>query len=444
MVSNKKIYKLSKEIRKNNGLVSEHDLLLIQEYRTSFSQPLSTTFHKIRRITDKVDRGAIVAFRLKRIGTIINKLLRLPDTYITTMGDVAGIRCIFNSNEDVYKALKLIISKFECDDKIRDYIKETKGLGYKGVHVYVKDFKSGKKVEVQLRTKKAHNWATLVEITDLLYGLRLKEIGFDSDPKFAQFHALLSSDKELTKEEAFLIYDVLKEKDFISKLGLTFRKNNNEVKKRWAKQNKNHSYFLIEASKDEIPMLNSFSSFKKAEEEYFKRYKKNDNANVVLTSIRKPNFKQISIAYANYILSYHNFMTDIMPILKEMATETIEEGDFSKFKSIFKTYEELQANMLIYAVSDSSEIIFNGSVDGRIQLQSINKIPKIKEQKIMKNLNNKLIQTGKENRDYIIELKSKIPKKVLLKFKFNRFLKKHNKRLKKRLTAKEFDFESLN
>lgn len=37
----------------------------------------------------------------------------------------------------------------------------------------------------------------------------LKEVGFKSDEKFGRFHALMSSDKELTKEEADLIYDVL-------------------------------------------------------------------------------------------------------------------------------------------------------------------------------------------------------------------------------------------
>ena len=44
MVSNKKIYRISKEIRKNGGKVTDEDLLLIQEYRFSFSQPLSSTF----------------------------------------------------------------------------------------------------------------------------------------------------------------------------------------------------------------------------------------------------------------------------------------------------------------------------------------------------------------------------------------------------------------
>lgn len=443
MVSNKKIYKISKEIRKNDGKVPEKDLLLIQEYRISFAQPLTATFHRIRKISDKVDRDAIVAFRLKRIGTIINKLLRMPDTHINTMGDVAGIRCIFKSNAEVYKALELIKLKFDYDDKIRDYIKQPKDVGYRGIHIYVKDNLSGKKIEIQLKTTADHNWATLVEITDLLYDLRLKELGFKSDKKFAQFHALMSSDKKLTKDEAYLIYDVLYETNFISNLSRTFRKNNNEVKKSWSKQKKNHSFFLIEASKNEIPILQSFSSFKKAEEEYFKKYKENDNVEIVLTSIRKPDFKQISIAYANYILSYHTFMSDINPILKEMAREALEEKKFFKFRRIFKTYEDLQANLIIYTLSNSTEVFFSGFNKGKIQLQLTKKVSKVKERQIMESLNSKLIETGLEHSQFVKELKNKIPKDFLSQIRYKSFLKKHNKRLKKRLTEKDIEFEAV-
>jgi hypothetical protein len=253
----------------------------------------------------------------------------------------------------------------------------------------------------------------------------------------------MSSDKELTEKEAHFIYDVLDKKDFISKLSKTFRKNHNEVKRRWASQKKAHSFFLIEASKDEIPNLQSFSSFKKAEDEYFKRYKKNVDTEIVLTSIRKPNFKQISIAYANYILSYHNFMKDIKPILKQMARESIEDKKFKKFKKIFKTYENLQANMLIYTISDNSEIYLNSTNKGKIQLVSLKKLSRGKERRVIISLNKRLNQIGVEHTSFIHELRDKIPQSYFQKLKYNTFLKKHNKRLKKRLAQNDFEFEPL-
>lgn len=442
MVSNKKIYKLSKKVRENNGAVSDDELLMIQDYRTSFTHPLSATFHKIRRIANKFDKEAIVAFRLKRIGTIINKLLRLPDTYITTMGDIAGIRCIFNSQEALYKTLESIKDKFEHDDRIRDYIVDSKEIGYKGVHIYVRHKQTGKKIEVQLRTTKDHNWATLVEITDFLYDLRLKELGAKSDEDFAKFHALLSSDKELTEDEAHFIYMVLDKTDFITKLSRTFRNNNKAVKLKWAEQARNHSFFLIEASKQKVPHLRSFSSFKKAEEQYFKRYLENQDAEIVLTSIPKPDFKQISIAYANYILSYHNFMSDIKPILKQMAVEALEDRKFSKFKKIFITYENLQANMLIYTFSDTSDIIINDIKKGKVNFQALKKVSTSKNKDIIKKIGKRILVAGEEHNEFIEELKSKMPTSFFSRILCERFLKKHNKRLKKRLSQKDFEFES--
>lgn len=441
MISNKKIYKLSKKIRLNKGEVSDEDLLYLQQYRTSFSQPLSATFHKIRRICDKVDRETIVAFRLKRIGTIINKLLRLENTFVTTMGDIAGIRCIFKTQKDVEKALEIIKSKFEYDKKIRNYVDNPKQIGYKGIHIYIKEPRSNKKIEIQLRTIKDHNWATLVEITDLLYGVRLKELGFESNERFAQFHALMSSDKQLNKTEAYFIYSLLNETNFISKLSNTFRKNNNEVKRRWSDQKKNHSFFLIEASRKDIPILKSFSSFRKAEEEYFKKYKENQDAEIVLTSIRKPDFKQISIAYANYILSYHNFIKDIKPILKEMAREALEERELIKFKNIFKTYEELQANIILHSLSDSSDIYFHGFKKNKVILEFNKKTSAKKKQDIINKLNLRLEQTQNEHKDFIRELQEKLPDNIFSRYFYNKFLKKYNKRLKKRLSKKEYQIE---
>lgn len=442
MVSNKAINRLGKEIAKNNGEINDEQLSILQEFRTSFSHPLSSTFHKIRKITDKVDRDAIVAFRIKRIGTIVNKLIRQPDMQLSTMGDIAGIRCIFKTHYEVYQALKLIQSKFVQSGKLRDYIENPKILGYKGIHIYVKA-PNGKRVEIQLRTEKDHNWATLVEITDFIYGLRLKELGFESDQNFAAFHSLMSSDKALTKNEVNLIYDVLEETDFISELSYTFRKNNNEVKRRWANQKKSHSFFLIEVSKGEIPILQSFSSYKKAEDEYFKRYKENDNTEIVLTSIRKPNFKQISIAYANYILTYHNFINDIKPILKEMAREAIENKEYLKFKKIFITYEKLHTNIVLDTLFDSTDVFFIGMNKGKVKLKTNKNISRYKELQIAKNLTSKLLKNAGEHEKFIIEIKEKIPQDFISKIKFSRFLNKHNKRLKKRLDENDFEFEDL-
>lgn len=444
MVSNTQINKIGEAIAARGGKITAEELELLQEFRTSFSKPLVNVFNKMRELANNIHQSSIIAFRLKRIDTIINKLSRETDMDLSRMGDIGGLRCIFYNEREVYKAKALIEKTFESGGKTRDYINEiSRDIGYKSIHMYVKEPISGKRIEIQLRTLNHHNWATLIEITDLLYDLRLKELGFESNKKFGQFHALMSSDKELTKEEADLIYEVLDEYNFISVLSDTFRKNNKEVKKRWSSEDKKNSFFLIEASKTEIPSLKSFHTFEEAENAYFEKYKENSSAELVLTSIRKPNFRQISIAYANYILSYHTFMSDIRPIIQELAIVALEEKKINKFKKIFETYEDLLANLILDVIAESADLYFNRLERNKVIIGRTNKMNKVQEKEIMKKINVKIMEHQKSHSQFIEELESYIPNGFLKKRKVTLFLKKHNERIMNIMKSKEVKFESL-
>lgn len=444
MVSNTRINKIGENIAARGGEITPEELEQLQEFRTSFSKPLVNVFNKTRELADKVNQSSILAFRLKRIDTIINKLSREKEMDLSRMGDIGGIRCIFYNEAEVYKAKALIENTFESGGKTRDYIKEIhRDIGYKSVHMYVKDPMSQKRIEIQLRTRNHHNWATLIEITDLLYDLRLKELGFESNEKFGKFHALMSSDKELSKVEAELVYDVLDKYNFISVLSKTFRKNNAEVKKRWSSEEKNNSYFLIEASKKDIPTLKSFKTFEEAEHAYFEKYKENSSAEIVLTSIKKPNFKQISVAYANYILSYHTFTSDIRPIIQELAKEALEDKKIFKFKKIFKTYEDLLANLILEVIAESADLFFNRLERGKVIIGRTNKMNKLQEKEIMKKINLKVAEHQKSHKNFIEELELYIPSDFIRKRIVENFLKKHNERIRKIMLSKQVEFENL-
>lgn len=444
MVSNTRINKIGENIAARGGIITPEELEQLQEFRTSFSKPLVNVFNITRELADKVNQSSILAFRLKRIDTIINKLSREKEMDLSRMGDIGGIRCIFYNEAEVYKAKALIENTFESGGKTRDYIKEIhRDIGYKSVHMYVKDPISQKRIEIQLRTRNHHNWATLIEITDLLYDLRLKELGFESNEKFGKFHALMSSDKELSKVEAELVYDVLDKYNFISVLSKTFRKNNAEVKKRWSSEEKNNSYFLIEASKKDIPTLKSFKTFEEAEHAYFEKYKENSSAEIVLTSIKKPNFKQISVAYANYILSYHTFTSDIRPIIQELAKEALEDKKIFKFKKIFKTYEDLLANLILEVIAESADLFFNRLERGKVIIGRTNKMNKLQEKEIMKKINLKVAEHQKSHKNFIEELELYIPSDFIRKRIVENFLKKHNERIRKIMLSKQVEFENL-
>lgn len=436
------IRRLGKRIVTNNGAINDEDLELLQEYRKSFTEPLTETFNELTQIKNRVDRQAIIAFRLKRIKTIINKVLRKPDMHLNRMGDIAGIRIILNSESQLYRLLNAITEHFEISGKIRDYCKEPKPIGYKGVHIYVKDVRLGKRIEVQLRTIENHNWATLVEITDLLYDTRLKELGYKNNMELGKFHALISRDIDLTTNQAEHIYSVLDKYNYITKLSRVFRNNNNQVKKQWIQVKPRSRYFLIESSSDSIPKLEGYTDYFKAEEEYFKRYKENQEALIVLTAIHKPSFEQISIAYANYILSYHKFMEDIEAILKELALEALEKGRKSKFRRIFRTYEELEANSIFQIFTGAEEIFVNQSENDKLILSSSKRISTKKQKELRKRVENELKRKTISHRKFMREIKEIQGDKSIWNFINRKFLRKHSNRLKKRLQLLTVEFSN--
>ncbi|MDJ0645631.1 MAG: RelA/SpoT domain-containing protein [Flavobacteriaceae bacterium] len=435
-MTNGEINRLGEKICKSEGPLEANVLDNLQYFRLSFTSPLTEIFREVTSLSTKVHRASIVAFRLKRIGTIVNKIHRNPRMKLSRMGDIAGIRCIFYNEREVYKFIDLIRQNFNTKGRIRDYIKEPKEIGYKAVHIHVVHEASGKQVEVQVRTINHHNWATLVEITDLLYDLRLKEIGPSSHPDFAKFHSLLSSDKELTKDEANLIYDVLNEFDFITKLYNTFIRNISEVKKQWLGKKTSDSFHLISVKKGEIPVLESFSSFESAEQAYYEKYKKDSEAEIVLTHIRKPNFQQISIAYSNYILSYHTFMKDIEPIIEQLALEALENENLKKFKKIFITYEEILVSHFLEIISEVQELFLSRLEKGKLILSNDKTLTRRQE----KDIRNKLEKTYKDRREqyskFIDEVSEKAPSNYFKKYLFQKFLKKHTKRVTGHLRVK--------
>lgn len=430
-MTNGEINRLGKRIVKSNGGLSSDDLVTLQDFRTTFSKPLTDTFSKVVEIKNKVRQSSIVAFRLKRISTIANKMVRNPDMNLSRMGDIAGIRMIFDNDKDVYDALELIQNEFEQSGKINDYIKKPKKIGYQSIHIYVKDKVFGKRIEIQIRTTTHHNWSTLVEISDLLCDTRLKELGYDSNPDFAEFHALMSSDKELTDEEADLVYNILDKYNFITDLSKLFRKNITEVRKQWASLRKNSKYFLIEASKDQTPSLKAFVSYNDAEKAYFETYKKNQQTEIVLTAISKPSFQQICIAYANYILSYHTFIRDVEPIIKNLVIRALEEKNIKKFKRIFETYEDLQANLILDVFFEVAELAGADLKGGKLILHSKRAITKSKLKLIQKHLDSQLSKRSELHKEFIEEIELYIPNGFFRRKRCKSFLREHHKRIEK-------------
>lgn len=436
------INRLGNRLRNLKGKhISDEDLELLQAHRLSFTEPLFRVFKELTQYKSSVQRSAIIAFRLKRITTVINKVIRKPKMQLNRMWDIAGIRIIFDDEVSARRMVSLILEKYEVRGQIRNYFENPKKIGYQAFHIYITEPESGKVIEVQIRTRKTHNWAILVEITDVLYSTRLKEEGYDSNPEWGRFHQIVSSDKDLDQDEANFLYIALDKHDFISKLAEKFRKNTSVVKKQWQNVGHRDKYFLIELSSDSVPKLSSYNDYKKAEADYFEAYKKDEGALIVLTSIHKPSFEQISIAYANYILSYHEFIKDVQEILKELAVEKLEDNKFKEFRKIFKLYEDIQANNLINILIERDDVIVNFENES-LRLESKAKISTKKRKEIRKQINVGIRDLLKKHRVFIIEINRVTENLPFWAWKTKSFLNKHEERVTKRLKAIDLKFEN--
>lgn len=342
-------------------VVSADDLNMLQEFRKSYSDALSHMFESIKEAAIKVDEKTIVTFRIKRIDTIIRKLQRFAGSKhgsmkLSRMWDIAGCRCIlFNLIEDkIYRMADEISEIDGIDEKTEgnDYVLQAKPDGYRSYHMYVehKDYK--KPIEIQIRNKTMHTWATLVEIFDLLFGLGIKE--GNKNNILQDFLLLYSRKDELSPLERERFIKIEQEKQIFKSICDAFAKNYAKVRQQWASRSQGANYLVIEAGKDYPTTINAFTNFNEAEDYYYTQYLENrPNTNIVLVYSAKSDFSQISFAYSNYILSTHDFFYDYKNILEQKIIDSVRADNFKLtekmcdvYKDIVLKYQECQTEEL--------------------------------------------------------------------------------------------------
>lgn len=321
---------------------SQDDLNKLQEFRQTFQDPISNVFNFVLDVARKVDKQCIVTYRIKRIDTIVEKLRRFHENpngkmNLSRMWDIAGCRCILNTPDEdkLYKLLKKIQKEYGRDCKVKDYVAQQKDSGYRSIHIYVKDHQTQKPIEIQIRNREQHNWATLVEIVDLLYGTKNKERGAIS--KLGRFLYLYSKTDELTKEEFAEMLKIERKVKVFERMSNVLSRNYLNIRRQWLKQKTKGSYFVITANKNGSEIL-SFPTFKEAESAYYEKYLVNSDSNIVLTHLRMPDFNQISMAYSNYVLAMHAFFDDYRILVSRKIILCLKDGAYYKFYKYFRIY----------------------------------------------------------------------------------------------------------
>ncbi len=173
---------------------------LALRWRACHAYPINT-FQATLRTKCKVFSSAIVAQRLKRMPTIVDKLRRYPGMQLTRMQDIAGIRAVLNSVDDVKKLSENYVCNANLVHKLKntkDYISNPRNEdGYRSIHL-IYEYRNtrntaydGLMIEMQLRTKLQHIWATAVETMGTFLGQALKSRQGEKD--WIDFFAITSS-----------------------------------------------------------------------------------------------------------------------------------------------------------------------------------------------------------------------------------------------------------
>ena len=403
LLSKKKIRNLGQVIQEQDGAITDETLHDLEDYRISFKDFLSYAFKIIDRISNTSFKNAIVTYRIKRFESIINKLSRHPDMCLDRMWDIGGCRCIVKSKEDVYRFKEEISKEFHIR-KINDYYKNPQPDGYKSLHIYISKLEDDTQIiEVQVRNYDCHNWATLVEITDFLYGEKIKEK--KSTTLLGKMLEFLSRYDSLEWHEKIELLSIIDKYKFFQRLTSVFSRNYIEIRKQWTtiESDIKKCYVLIAAYTEKPPLINTYNSFSEAEKAYFEGFDHNAEENRVLTHIINPKYAKVSIAYSNYVLTYHEFIDEYFCILRDVSFEALEKNNLSRFFKYFIRYR-------------NADIQYINNIRREIStVQGITTTGKSKREEWVHSINDSIQKRLKQRMKYLQLIQNKLPKKIIFK-----------------------------
>lgn len=322
---------------KNNALK------VLSHWRYAHIHPMNVFKNRLERVSQEMDKKSFTGERLKRVPSIIKKLNRFS-MRLTQMQDIAGCRAIVS---DVKTARKLYEEHYAQSSlkhrkiKEHDYITEPKSDGYRSIHLVYK-FKSDKPgktiyndllVEVQIRSKLQHLWATAVETVGFFMGQAIKSNEGEED--WNEFFKLISS--AFAKFEGCPIVENTPNNE--KELYLAIKKKEEELKairkmEDWAnsirqiinfKDRKYFRYYLLEL--DTIQRKILVTAFPDMKEEHAidryaeveKRIFNNKDYDAVLVGAET--IEELKEAYPNYFLDTREFIKYLKEIINKCSDE---------------------------------------------------------------------------------------------------------------------------
>jgi ppGpp synthetase/RelA/SpoT-type nucleotidyltranferase len=304
---------------------------ILDNWRASHEYPIQSMLGYYRKKAYEVDPNSIIVRRLKRTPSILAKLNREGGMKLDRMEDIGGCRIVVSNKKQVYDVRDAIVNGRTRNTlrRERNYIKTSKDSGYRGIHLVYryngqKTQYSTHSIELQIRSKVQHSWATAVEVVGTFTGQGLKASqGQDSWLKFFKLASIAFEDienKSLAKNAKSSQRLELIER--IEELGVLPRLRAFAVSTRHLggdKKNKNDYFLLIlEVDKSNIRIMRfqkeNIESATKKYAELEKEYRDNLHKDVVLVSAESVH--GLKKAYPNYFADTTEFSKNIERIIE--------------------------------------------------------------------------------------------------------------------------------
>lgn len=307
---------------------------VMDDWRASHAFPLNIIQVTLRKRVKELAENGEVYQRLKRTPSVISKLKRFPDMKLSRMQDLGGCRAILASLNDIVvirDRYKVARDRHALVGE-KNYIDSPKPSGYRGRHLVYK-YQSDRvttynnhRIEIQLRTRFQHLWATAVEVAGLYTKSPLKSsVGPDDWLEFFQY----ASSAIAIIEDTASLHPQYCNTEIVDRLrNLEARLNACSALSAFSSSHKTiqqdaplgATHFLVEVDySSAVSTIVAFRDFVQASQAYGKREievtSDGDSVDVVLVAAQ--DVASLARGYPNYFLDTDEFVILVREILED-------------------------------------------------------------------------------------------------------------------------------
>lgn len=309
---------------------------IIEHWRACHGYPVNTFQATLRDKLKHIDENAMVSQRLKRMFSIMNKLHRFPTMSLSRMQDFGGLRAVVSSMkklkelEDNYKKSHFKHELVSC----KDYVLNPKSSGYRSVHLIYRYNNpkapeyNGLFVELQMRTRLQHAWATAVETMGTFLEQALKSSVGEEDwlnyfslcsAAFAHLENCPTPERYANRSKRSIYRELLSETkklQVVDKLGgFTVAANDISVRDR-----RGAYHLIVLKFRERRVSIRSYGkkNVEKAAEDYAAQEKKITNGEQIhAVLVSTSSLKNLRKAYPSYFLDAKEFIKYLSKLNKE-------------------------------------------------------------------------------------------------------------------------------